>query len=581
MPDPATHFLMSDGDETAWKRCSVLRACSAALPMAPRRRSQKSRQSGGAKASTAGLWVAQEKIHGAQLVIGVEGGQAFFGKRKAWLADDEPFFGWQLLRGALTEAALAIRAALGEDAFLYGELFGGAYPHPDVPPVPGLQAVQTGTVRARHSLVPLRCGPPTGGFVGRRRAVGGSRRAGAASLAANVEPTGAGSGSEERASRPRGAFRNEGPNAAGFAGAPSNWQRAWCSNPRRRRRRHARAAESERARVLGAARLWRSIPRFARAPRSPSTPWASSLGGVVTLGGVIYGTPLADATEDPSNPTAKLIARLTALKDSLEDCRDDEAAFTRGVKIAANNHRWIKAGAELAVLAASTPKHPEIAFEGIDPKLPEFGRTSEMIKRMVFKETLNLDRPVTDYCANLTRFKTLVTKVLAGADTLTTRARLEWWRSHVVPSDLKLYALTGTMGDVTPAAGKAWALVNNPAAYNVGSIDHKSLRGNYYDLVDAGRMQLNDSQVPVSRGRFWPELSPARMPRKKRRPRILRHSLGTHHWGMAFPEAFTPRTSARILTRAPFFSRRWARSSPRPRVKRGARDQSTRSRRSA
>jgi hypothetical protein len=27
---------------------------------------------------------------------------------------------------------------------LYGELFGGAYPHLDVPPVPGVQAVQTG-----------------------------------------------------------------------------------------------------------------------------------------------------------------------------------------------------------------------------------------------------------------------------------------------------------------------------------------------------------------------------------------------------------------------------------------------------
>lgn len=90
-----------------------------------------------------GLLVATEKVHGAQLVVDA-GSAVRFGKRKAWLSDDEPFFGWQLVRAAITEGALAIRAALGEDAILYGELFGGAYPHPDVAAVPGLQAVQTG-----------------------------------------------------------------------------------------------------------------------------------------------------------------------------------------------------------------------------------------------------------------------------------------------------------------------------------------------------------------------------------------------------------------------------------------------------
>lgn len=90
-----------------------------------------------------GPWLATEKVHGAQLVL--EAGRAVrFGKRKAWLADAEPFFGWQLLRASLTEAASSLRAAVGEDVILYGELFGGAYPHPDVAPVPGLQAVQTG-----------------------------------------------------------------------------------------------------------------------------------------------------------------------------------------------------------------------------------------------------------------------------------------------------------------------------------------------------------------------------------------------------------------------------------------------------
>jgi Rnl2 family RNA ligase len=91
-------------------------------------------------------WIATEKIHGAQLVVGADATQAKIGKRKAWLAADESFFGWQLLRLGLATAAHEIHAALGARGtiHLYGELFGGRYPHADVAPVAGLVPVQTG-----------------------------------------------------------------------------------------------------------------------------------------------------------------------------------------------------------------------------------------------------------------------------------------------------------------------------------------------------------------------------------------------------------------------------------------------------
>jgi Rnl2 family RNA ligase len=97
--------------------------------------------------SPGGTWVALEKVHGAQLVMGVQGGQVHFGKRKAWLGEEDAFFGWQLLRARLGTAALHIARAVGaggDAVYLYGELFGGHYPHPDVPPVPGMVPVQTG-----------------------------------------------------------------------------------------------------------------------------------------------------------------------------------------------------------------------------------------------------------------------------------------------------------------------------------------------------------------------------------------------------------------------------------------------------
>lgn len=93
-----------------------------------------------------GRWIATEKIHGAQLVIAYDGEAVLFGKRKAWLSGDEPFFGWQMLRNQLEIAIATVHASLarGGTIYVYGELFGGGYPHPDVEALPGLSPVQTG-----------------------------------------------------------------------------------------------------------------------------------------------------------------------------------------------------------------------------------------------------------------------------------------------------------------------------------------------------------------------------------------------------------------------------------------------------
>jgi Rnl2 family RNA ligase len=97
--------------------------------------------------ASAPAWVALEKIHGANFVIGVSAAEERFGKRKEWLADGDAFFGWQLLRAELRAVARRVFDRLGDPGdviYLYGELFGGAYPHPDVAAAPGVSAVQTG-----------------------------------------------------------------------------------------------------------------------------------------------------------------------------------------------------------------------------------------------------------------------------------------------------------------------------------------------------------------------------------------------------------------------------------------------------
>jgi len=100
---------------------------------------------GGSAEAVGGMWVASEKIHGANFVVGIAAGVVQFGKRKAWIEPDEPFFGWQLVAPELAERCTAIARATGAaQVVCYGELFGGGYPHPDVPAVPGLSPIQTG-----------------------------------------------------------------------------------------------------------------------------------------------------------------------------------------------------------------------------------------------------------------------------------------------------------------------------------------------------------------------------------------------------------------------------------------------------
>lgn len=97
-----------------------------------------------------GRWIATEKIHGAHFVVATDGTRVRFGKRKAWLHEDDAFFGWQMLRAELEPQVLALHEALkpAGPIYVYGELFGGGYPHPDVAPLPLLTPVQTGIAYA-------------------------------------------------------------------------------------------------------------------------------------------------------------------------------------------------------------------------------------------------------------------------------------------------------------------------------------------------------------------------------------------------------------------------------------------------
>jgi len=95
-------------------------------------------------------WVVTTKIHGSNFSVFMPNGDWKFSRRTAWLKDDESFFNYQRAIERHKEKLETLRAlVLNEfgldesyDVQVYGELFGGAYPHPDVDRIPNVAKVQ-------------------------------------------------------------------------------------------------------------------------------------------------------------------------------------------------------------------------------------------------------------------------------------------------------------------------------------------------------------------------------------------------------------------------------------------------------
>jgi Rnl2 family RNA ligase len=91
------------------------------------------------------IWVASEKIHGANLCICTDGIEIAVAKRRIVLDPGDPFFGYKRAIAPLIPAVRALFRQLGDVtwALLYGELYGGHYPHPRVAAIDGIEPVQT------------------------------------------------------------------------------------------------------------------------------------------------------------------------------------------------------------------------------------------------------------------------------------------------------------------------------------------------------------------------------------------------------------------------------------------------------
>ena len=95
-------------------------------------------------------WVVQEKVHGTNTSFLCDGNDVKFAKRTSILEDDEKFYDYQEILEEYRDKVMALYrkvCQLHEDVesiSVFGELCGGAYPHPDVHRIGRLTLIQKG-----------------------------------------------------------------------------------------------------------------------------------------------------------------------------------------------------------------------------------------------------------------------------------------------------------------------------------------------------------------------------------------------------------------------------------------------------
>ena len=95
-------------------------------------------------------FVVQEKVHGSNVCLVTDGKTVAFGKRTGFVEADEKFYDYEELLERYTQKAIDLFSIIKENipdintVTVFGEMFGGKYPHPDVKNSPRTMLIQKG-----------------------------------------------------------------------------------------------------------------------------------------------------------------------------------------------------------------------------------------------------------------------------------------------------------------------------------------------------------------------------------------------------------------------------------------------------
>lgn len=293
--------------------------------------------------------------------------------------------------------------------------------------------------------------------------------------------------------------------------------------------------------------------------------WLPRVKALVSLGGVTYGSDLADLAfntkkTNPAPQLAQELALLGELHDSLHELSEnplhDKNIQKQNLKIIRANMTAYKDF--LFGLLSALKKSPDGAREikGIkatwkatrEALLSNRDASMKAVHTLVLKVILNsfrLDKFITQYSLNIRRMKTVIREAQIAVKQLTTPVRIAWWQNHTIPTHVRYYALTGTMADITSGILEERALAENRIAFDPNLPDFATLKQNYQVYKTLTGFSTNDSQVAIHKARFYPELATRLNPNQKPFPATFLGVLGVHHWGLAL-EIATETKSGRL-----------------------------------
>jgi hypothetical protein len=280
--------------------------------------------------------------------------------------------------------------------------------------------------------------------------------------------------------------------------------------------------------------------------------WFGRIRGVVGLGGVYYGAKFAsDVLNGKSGATSTLLKLLRQTSDKLVTVPTGARLPEKNKVVLANAGVWAgmvkgvsEARSKIAAgkhflgmdLGDAFEREGKARIRGREVPLPNPFGIFALVNGFLLR-TFELKRFVTRYNDNVTAFKRLVDAVVTGVETLTPESRDEWWKTHDLPKDLRLFSITGSMPEAF-LDGFESPLWKCPGFGATTSDFNISLRASYYDTLSAEDTLMNDSQVSHFGSRYWAEMYPA-----QRYTHYYLGVLGTHHWGMALPFTIRDKSS--------------------------------------
>jgi pimeloyl-ACP methyl ester carboxylesterase len=265
-----------------------------------------------------------------------------------------------------------------------------------------------------------------------------------------------------------------------------------------------------------------SLEMLAQA-KAQNASWLPSVKAMISLGGVTWGSSLADDTENTSSANYQAIQEVKKLRNSI-DPNDVHKTI----------NAWATFGRAMIPIApkmTSHPKMPESSSLKASPLNSGVDAKSIVGLTKLLWAQFDLAHPIADFAPNVLRFQALIDAALDGVGQLTTRARTEWWASHAIPLSVKYYSITGAMAN--PEASDVDNLAFNTAIGYNKTYDDLSLLQNRLDYESLSGIALNDSQVSVAQAMILPNAAERLNPLNAGMKSAFLGTVGTHHWGLA------------------------------------------------